>query len=196
MQRRVYRRAPRPQTCKAERWHMSRNNPPRIDAVRHIIRASEKDWFGVNNMDKYSNWDLRRGHEVVNGDGNVMLLQEDVHTLWDRIWFSFVPKLTSDDTCAWMVHVHKVSQEMHAIYHNLLLQPPAGVRYESLLARFAWDIYLLLQGSLQRMVTRRLKLPLGVEDVSGIDCKAYCGKQGYGRSSPTRSTSRKQNPKR
>jgi hypothetical protein len=46
------------------------------------------------------------------------------------------------------------------------------------------------------MVTRRLKLPSGVEDVSGIDCKGLCEKQGYGRSRPTRSVSRKQSPKR
>jgi hypothetical protein len=162
----------------------------------HIIPASEKDWFGVNNMDKYSIWDSRRDQEVVNGDENVILLREDVHTLWDRMCFSFVPKLTSDDTCAWVVHVHKPSQEMHALYHNLQLQPLTGIRHEFLLARFAWDIYPSLQGFLQRMVTRRLKLPSGVEDVSGMDCKGLCEKQGYGRSSPTRSTSRKQSPKR
>ncbi|KAM0714515.1 hypothetical protein Q7P37_009810 [Cladosporium fusiforme] len=46
------------------------------------------------------------------------------------------------------------------------------------------------------MVKRRLKLPAGVEDVPGIECKAFCEKQGYGRSSPTTSTSRKQSPKR
>ncbi|GAB7336119.1 hypothetical protein MBLNU13_g08911t1 [Cladosporium sp. NU13] len=137
----------------------------------HIIPASEKDWFGVNNMDKYSIWDSRRGQEVVNGDENVICLREDVHTLWDRMYFSFVPKLTSEDTYAWVVHVHKPSQEMHALYHNLQLQPLAGIRHEFLLARFAWDIYPSLQGFLQRMVTRRLKLPSGVEDVSGIDCK-------------------------
>jgi len=162
----------------------------------HIIPASEKDWFGVNNMDKYSIWDSRRGQEVVNGDENVICLREDVHTLWDRMYFSFVPKLTSDDTYAWVVHVHKPSQEMHSLYHNLQLQPLAGIRHEFLLARFAWDIYPSLQGFLQRMVARRLKLPSGVEDVSGIDCKGLCEKQGYGRSSPTRSASRKQSPKR
>jgi hypothetical protein len=85
---------------------------------------------------------------------------------------------------------------MHALYHNIQLQPLAGIRHEFLLARFAWDIYPSLQGFLQRMVTRRLKLPSGVEDVSGIDCKGLCEKQGYGRSSPTRSTSRKRSPKR
>jgi hypothetical protein len=147
-------------------------------------------------MDKYSIWDSRRGQEVVNGDENVISLREDVHTLWDRMCFSFVPKLTSDDTYAWVVHVHKPSQEMHALYHNLRLQPLAGIRPEFLLARFAWDIYPFLQGFLQRMLTRRLMLPSGVEDVSGIDCKRLCEKQGYGRSSPTRSTSRKQSPKR
>jgi hypothetical protein len=78
---------------------------------------------------------------------------------------------------------------MHALYQNLRLQPLAVIRHEFLSARFAWDIYPLLRGFLQRMVTRRLKLPSGVEDVSGIHCKAYCEKQGYGRSSPTRSTS-------
>jgi hypothetical protein len=51
----------------------------------HIIPTSEKDWFGVNNMDKYSIWDSRRGQDVVNGYENVMLLGEDVHTLWDRM---------------------------------------------------------------------------------------------------------------
>jgi hypothetical protein len=132
----------------------------------------------------------------VNGYENVISLREDVHTLWDRMYFSFVPKLTSDDTYAWVVHVHKPSQEMHSLYHNLQLQPLAGIRHEFLLARFAWDIYPSLQGFLQRMVTRRLKLPSGVEDVSGIDCKGLCEKQGYGRSSPTRSASRKQSPKR
>ena len=147
-------------------------------------------------MDKYSIWDSRKGQEVVNGNENVIALREDVHTLWDRMYFSFVPKLTSDDTYAWVIHVHKPSQEMHALYHNLQLQPLAGIRHEFLLARFAWDIYPSLQGFLQRMVTRRLKLPSGVEDVSGIDCKGLCEKQGYGRSSPTRSTSRKQSPKR
>jgi hypothetical protein len=110
---------------------------------------------------------------VINGDENVILLREDVHTQWDRMCFSFVPKLTSDNTWAWAVHAHKPSQEMHAIYHNLRLQPLAGIRHEYLLARFTWDIYPSLQGFLQRMVTRRLKLPTGVEGVSGADCKAF-----------------------
>lgn len=162
----------------------------------HIIPASEKEWFGMNSMDRYNIWGAKRGQEVINGDENVILLREDVHTQWDRMCFSFVPKLTSDDTWAWAVHVHKPSQEMHALYHNLLLQPLIGVRHEYLLARFAWDIFPLLQGFLQRMVKRRLKLRSGVEDVSGLDCKEFCEKQGYGRSSPTRSTSRKQSPKR
>ncbi|KAM0714516.1 hypothetical protein Q7P37_009811 [Cladosporium fusiforme] len=103
----------------------------------HIIPASEKDWFGINSMDGYNVWGVKRGQEVINGDENVILLREDVHTQWHRMCFSFVPKHTSDGTWAWAVHVHKPSQEMHALYHNLMLQPLAGVRYEYLLARFA-----------------------------------------------------------
>ena len=161
----------------------------------HIIPASEKDWFARNCMDNYSLSCLKRGQEVVNGDENVILLREDVHTQWDRMCFSLVPKLIDGDTWAWTVHVHKPSQELHALYHNLQLQPLTGVRHEYLFARFAWDFFPLLQGFLQRMKQRRLKLRSGVQDVLGLDCKDFCEGQGHGRSSPSRSTSRK-SPKR
>ena len=146
-------------------------------------------------MDNYSLSCLKRGQEVVNGDENVILLREDVHTQWDRMCFSLVPKLIDGDTWAWTVHVHKPSQELHALYHNLQLQPLTGVRHEYLFARFAWDFFPLLQGFLQRMKQRRLKLRSGVQDVLGLDCKDFCEGQGHGRSSPSRSTSRK-SPKR
>lgn len=161
----------------------------------HIIPASEKDWFARNCMDKYNFSGLKRGQEVVNGDENVILLREDVHTQWDRMCFSFIPKLVDDKMWAWTVHVHKPSQELHALYHNLQLQPLTGVRHEYLFARFAWDLFPLLQGFLQRMKQRRLKLRSGVQDISGLDCKGFCEGQGHGRSSPSRSTSRK-SPKR
>jgi hypothetical protein len=162
----------------------------------HIIPASEKEWFGMHNMDKYNLWGVKRGQEVINGDENLILLREDVHTQWDRMCFSIVPKLTDNNTWTWTTHVHKPTQELHALYHNLQLQPLTGVRHEYLLARFAWDMFPLLQGFLQRMVQRRLKLRSRVEDVSGAHCKSYCEGQGHGRSSPSRSTSPRKSPKR
>jgi hypothetical protein len=162
----------------------------------HIIPASEKEWFGMNSMDKYNLLGVKRGQEVINGDENLILLREDVHTQWDCMWFSIVPKLTDNDTWTWTTHVHKPSQELHALYHNVQLQPLTGVRHEYLLARFAWDMFPMLQGFPQRMIKRRLSLRSRVEDVSGLDCKSYCEGQGHGRSSPSRSASPRKSPKR
>jgi hypothetical protein len=162
----------------------------------HIIPASEKEWFGMNSMDKYNLLGVKQGQEVINGDENLILLREDVHNQWDRTCFSIVPKLKDNNTWTWTAHVHKPVQELHALYHNVQLQSLAGVQHEYLLARFAWDMFPMLQGFLQRMVKRRLRLRSHVEDVSGLHCKSYCEGQGHGRSSPSRSASRRISPKR
>ena len=91
-------------------------------------------------------------------DGNVVLLREDAHTQWERKQISIVTKTRADNTRAWVVHVHDSSQELHALYHHRQLQPLTDVRCEFLFARFAWDVIPMLQGFLQRMIKRRLKL--------------------------------------
>jgi hypothetical protein len=72
----------RDSTCR-----LTRHRDPTESA--HIIPASETEWFGMNIMDRYNFLGgVKRGQEVINGDENLILLREDVHTQWDRMCFS------------------------------------------------------------------------------------------------------------
>ncbi|KAF4999337.1 hypothetical protein FDECE_11533 [Fusarium decemcellulare] len=102
----------------------------------HIIPASQSEWWRRNDMSQYTSApeqiDNTRCAE------NTMLLRRDLHKLWDDGVFAIGPKQGK-----WVVHVLLNSPriEIQESYHNLELQPLAGVRREYLLCRFALAIF-------------------------------------------------------
>ncbi|RMJ05005.1 hypothetical protein CDV36_014323 [Fusarium kuroshium] len=114
----------------------------------HIIPASQSEWWRRNDMSQYTSapeqLDNTRCAE------NTVLLRRDLHKLWDDGVFAIVPKQGK-----WVVHVllNSPRVEIRERYHNLELQPLAGVRREYLVCRFALAIFSkshFLNGSLPR----------------------------------------------
>lgn len=154
----------------------------------HILPASEKEWFSTNGMDQYRTSNSRAGQDVVNAECNAILLRSDTHSLWDRMRFMVVPKCTASDARPTLVaHVSDTSQELHAIYHNQVLQPIRGIPTEYIFARFAWHILPDLRGFLQRRQKRVLAVrqkdgTVDVREYSPDECLQFCLDQGRGRS--------------
>lgn len=154
-----------------------------ITESAHIIPAAEKEWFASNMMDTYCVLSSGLGPDAIDTGENALQIRQDVHSLWDRMMLSIVPKQDSGAQDSWTAHVNTPSQELHALYHNRQMQPLTGVRPEFLFARFAWDIFPRLRPFLSRNVSRRLKVRGdGVGDYTKEQCRIFCENQGRHRS--------------
>ncbi|EGP81914.1 uncharacterized protein MYCGRDRAFT_98057 [Zymoseptoria tritici IPO323] len=151
----------------------------------HILPAAEKTWFGTNGMERYAPDSSKRGEEIVNAEENMVLLRQDIHTLWDSMRLSIVPKADAGGGFAWAVHLNAWSPVLYGLYHHRGLHPLAGVQREYLFARFAWDIFPKLQPFLQKHVTRNVVVRDGARssEFCADDLDPYCRDQGRLRSS-------------
>lgn len=135
----------------------------------HLIPRTEDRWFNINQMLRYSS---HPEAPVANSvDNKVLLLQSDLHHLFDQGRFVLLPKRGD-----WVIHVLSglPNEELAALYHNVALQPLSELSAEFLFARFAWTV--LAQSIFLRADTeRRLVIIEGdesnIEDVSGLDCR-------------------------
>lgn len=101
----------------------------------HLVPLAEVEWFRANEMEQYAS-----AH--VSGTGpmdvsNALLLRRDLHWLFDRRNFVFVPKRGR-----WVCHVMDQLGEGELVdcYHNVPLLPLRGIGNEFLLARVAWTV--------------------------------------------------------
>jgi len=156
----------------------------------HIIPAVEKSWFADNEMDQYSELGGRTGQDVADSPSNLIRLRRDVHSLWDGLFFSILPKESQygeDVATQWRAHGMVEDEELILDYHNMPLQSLAGRSVQYFYARFAWDIFPKLLGFLQGTQSRRLAVRLsdGVVDVRSFSpqgCRRFTEGQGRGRS--------------
>ncbi|KLU91970.1 hypothetical protein MAPG_10918 [Magnaporthiopsis poae ATCC 64411] len=121
-----------------------------VDAceLAHLIPYNEKYWFTSNRMQQYVQ--NPRAHIPIDDEKNLILLRRDLHFLFDRNRFVFVPKSPpSQDSSprlppAIAVHVLEPlgSVQLVYTYHNRLTQQPLrGISPEMLFARFAWALF-------------------------------------------------------
>jgi hypothetical protein len=125
--------------------------------IAHIIPVKHAEWWLTNSM-------FRHAAEPASSMAtdccdNALLLRKDVHHLWDDHKFAMVPKKNK-----WACHVlaNPPTTELRDKYHNLEMQPLAGVAPEFLFARFALGVFHHLNLFLQAGVERALVL-LGAE---------------------------------
>ena len=146
--------------------------------VAHLIPAKEEDWFDRNAMSQY-NCDATL-QSSINDVANCMLLRADVHRLFDRFKFVFIPKPSTFDADDVPVSSHLVchmlgsSPELSALYHNVAVRPTPGLAVEYLLAAFARAIFPLLGSFLRCKRPRRLMVICDdeyiIKDCSGEEC--------------------------
>lgn len=118
--------------------------------VAHLVPREKRIWFVNNNMTRYSS-SAAAAQSPVNDVLNAVLLRTDLHQLFDRRRFAFVPKGSPS-----RLVVHQIlpspSREMHYLYHNRGLQRgTCGIAPQFLFARFAWTVlcdesYTFLKG--------------------------------------------------
>lgn len=121
----------------------------------HIIPCAHETWFFANDMAHYG-----RGSRNINDEGNIALLRQDLHSVWDAHNFALVPKGEH-----FVVHVLNMPdygiKEFAAAWHNVPIQKDAlsHAAGEYLLARFAQAVFMLLkpfiaQSTVYRYVAR------------------------------------------
>lgn len=121
--------------------------------IAHLCPRSEGDWFRFNEMDQHVFQKRRTGDAAMNDPSNLLLLRADLHRSFDKLQFVFIPKV--DGVIS--THVLGESRELYTLYHNTVLHK-VGVALEFLFARFAWAVFPLLAGFLQRRRPRLLML--------------------------------------
>lgn len=146
--------------------------------VAHLCPKSESNWFRFNEMDQHVLQQKHTGDAAINDLSNLLLLRADLHRSFDGLQFVFIPK--ADGVLC--THVLGESEELQTLYHNTLIHK-VGVAPEFLFARFAWAIFPLLKGFLQRHRPRLLMLVTEETPrwVDGNSC-ADLGKSYNGRS--------------
>ncbi|KAF2716121.1 hypothetical protein K431DRAFT_342175 [Polychaeton citri CBS 116435] len=151
----------------------------------HIIPNSEKLWFMDNEMDKYVNLQSRTGEVIKDSCDNRLRLRCDAHRLWDKLYFSIVPRddHTTDNGTAWFTQALLDGEELHEHWHCKKLVSLAGRSPHYLLARFAWDIFPKLHTFLQGGRKRLLTVCTSDDEVEtrlydGIECRQFTRARG------------------
>ncbi|KAL8383535.1 hypothetical protein RB595_010643, partial [Gaeumannomyces hyphopodioides] len=114
----------------------------------HLIPYSERGWFVSNEMRQYVQ---SAATLPIDDESNLILLRRDLHFLFDRYRYTFVPKrqlpLPSTSQSSFpeiAVHVLQPnrSAQLVNIYHNRRTQQPlCGLSLEMLFARFALAVF-------------------------------------------------------
>lgn len=145
----------------------------------HLVPRSEELWFSRNGMFQYTN-QQRPGTEPIDDSCNAILLRSDIHTIFDQKRLVLVPKIS-----AFVVHILApgFTSELVDLYHNVQLQPLAGVAVEYLFARFAWSVFTLAVNFLQQGYGRRLMVrgengETKVTESTGDQCRQFSVSRG------------------
>lgn len=140
----------------------------------HLVPEGEQSWFDRNSMARFCQIS-RAGIDAINTPRNAIALRSDVHTLFDNKRFAIAPKQSSQGALSWSVHVLIPGQhpQMIQLYHNVTMQPFAGIAVENILARFAWAIF----ESIQIFISQGTSRTLSVYDGSGRKTVELKGKQ-------------------
>lgn len=146
--------------------------------VAHLCPRSEADWFRSNDMDQYVSQRNRVGTIAIDDPANSLLLRADLHCSFDKLQFIFVPKASG----VLVTHILNENIELCSLYHNATLHQ-AGVGPQFLFARFAWAIFPVLKGFIQKGQRRLLKLATEQEErwVDADECEEL-GNTTFGRS--------------
>ncbi|KAL9099501.1 MAG: hypothetical protein Q9163_005006 [Psora crenata] len=115
----------------------------------HLCPKTEEDWFVRNAMDLYTLDVNKVGSKGINNLNNLLMLRSDVHRTYDNKRFVFVPKRDNNQPASFVTHVLNPSQELFDLYHNCKLHEIKSA-HEYLFARFAWAIFPMLSGFLER----------------------------------------------
>ena len=145
----------------------------------HLVPRSEELWFSHNGMFQYTN-QQRPGTEPIDDSRNAILLRSDIHTIFDQKRLVLVPKISS-----FVVHVLApgFTSELADLYHNVQLQPLAGIAVEYLFARFAWSVFTLAVNFLQQGFGRRLMVcgengETRIIESTGDQCRQFSASRG------------------
>ena len=145
----------------------------------HLVPRSEELWFSQNGMFQYTQ-QQRPGTEPIDDSCNAILLRSDIHTIFDQKRLVLVPKIS-----AFVVHILAPgsTSELVDLYHNVQLQPLAGVAVEYLFARFAWAVFTLAANFLQQgygrmLVVRGENGEIRETESTGDQCRQFSLSQG------------------
>ncbi|KAL5875371.1 hypothetical protein ACKVWM_009262 [Pyricularia oryzae] len=116
----------------------------------HLVPYSEKYWFVSNQMRQYVQNPMSR--LPIDDESNLILLRRDLHFLFDRNRYVFVPKTpslpstsqSSSPAIAIAIHILQPQRSVQLVstYHNRLTQQPlCGLSREMLFSRFAWALF-------------------------------------------------------
>ena len=102
----------------------------------HVVHRNLGDWFNVNHMRSYAPRSSMTTQQI-NSPANIVCMRKDLHALFDRGVFTFVPK---EGHLALHIFLSTPSQQLESTYHNRVLCPLTLTSREYLFARFAWTI--------------------------------------------------------
>ncbi|KAJ9634073.1 hypothetical protein H2199_009104 [Coniosporium tulheliwenetii] len=142
-------------------------------AMAHVVPQAELDWWKGNDMSRYNLGPA----DTLDDTANALLLRADLHIVFDKPRFTFVPKPACDGSgMRLVVHLLEPSAELEHLYHNRELHASA-VGIEMLYARFAWSLFPLLGAFLSCRTNRRLAFRTpngGLADSRGFVAAALC----------------------
>ena len=146
--------------------------------VAHLCPRQEEAWFSMNEMYRYG----ATSPAAIDSPSNLVLLRSDVHKIFDKKSFVFIPKL--DETIC--IHVLSELRQQRSLYHNTKLHP-VTIGAEYLFTRFAWAIFPQLSQFLQRRKRTLLALSDGTTAwADGTETAGFVKPQQSRTSSPTK----------
>lgn len=117
----------------------------------HLIPYSEKNWFVSNQMAQYVRNPM--AHLPIDDERNLILLRRDLHFLFDRNRYVFVPMSppppqspSHPESSSPAIAIHVLQpigsvQLVHTYHNRLTQQRLRGISLEMLFARFAWAVF-------------------------------------------------------
>lgn len=174
----------------------------------HIVPSSEKDWFSMNNMSRYSESSV----PDIDDARNIIPLKMDVHYCFDRFMFTIVPKpqapTTDFDTestknaLIYKLHVLAGDQaSFTSLHHDIQLPHLRGIAAEYLFARFALSVLIRVKPFIIAGYRRRIARFMAVNNgrnaetvIEEVDGQSLQDLYGGGKSRNASLTKRKEPP--
>ncbi|KAH0562857.1 hypothetical protein GP486_002530 [Trichoglossum hirsutum] len=125
----------------------------------HLCPRNELDWFHKNSMWQYNRRHDIAGDAVTDDIANALAIRSDIHRAFDEGKFVLARK----SNC-WAVHFLGNTCDLGRMYHNRPIEVKAGVSLEFILTRFAWAIFPLVRGFMERGPERVVKVPVQCEE--------------------------------
>ena len=154
----------------------------------HLVPSADDVWFDKNAQLLRPPGIFTPVPNLKSMTTNIMLLRNDMHTLFDKGYFVFVPKHRQ-----FVTHAFNNNPQLIMLHQNVPLPPLKGLSVECLFARFAWTIFpvfgneFLKSGWSDRAVL--LLEERKVRELSHIDCVPFLAR-------PQSSRSRSNSPKK